>query len=88
VAERVPAGDHGLRAGDRIFGMARTHGSYAEYTAVVPVLDLVNGPDTIRRDAEVIRPGDAWSRPSSRPTKAGLPTARSPRTTTPPARIP
>jgi Zinc-binding dehydrogenase len=57
VAERVPAGDHGLRAGDRIFGMARTHGSYAEYTAVAPVLDLVNGPDTIRRDAEVIRPG-------------------------------
>jgi NADPH:quinone reductase len=34
VAERVPAGDHGLRAGDRVFGMARTHGSYAEYTAV------------------------------------------------------
>jgi NADPH:quinone reductase-like Zn-dependent oxidoreductase len=36
VAERVPAGDHGLRAGDRVFGMARTHGSYAEYTAVAP----------------------------------------------------
>ncbi len=36
VAERVPAGDHGLRAGDRVFGMARTHGSYAGYTAVVP----------------------------------------------------
>jgi NADPH:quinone reductase-like Zn-dependent oxidoreductase len=34
VAERVPAGDHGLRIGDRVFGMARTHGSYAEYTAV------------------------------------------------------
>jgi NADPH:quinone reductase len=34
VADRVPAGDHGLRAGDRVFGMARTHGSYAEYTAV------------------------------------------------------
>jgi NADPH:quinone reductase-like Zn-dependent oxidoreductase len=36
VAERVPAGDHGLHAGDRVFGMARTHGSYAEYTAVAP----------------------------------------------------
>ncbi len=36
VAERVPAGDHGLQAGDRVFGMARTHGSYAEYTAVGP----------------------------------------------------
>jgi NADPH:quinone reductase len=34
VAERVPAGEHGLRHGDRVFGMARTHGSYAEYTAV------------------------------------------------------
>jgi NADPH2:quinone reductase len=34
VAERVPAAAHGLRAGDRVFGMARTHGSYAEYTAV------------------------------------------------------
>jgi NADPH:quinone reductase-like Zn-dependent oxidoreductase len=91
VAERVPAGDHGLQVGDRVFGMARTHGSYAEYTAVAPaaameplakipdgvaddqaaahalhaahpdgvdaVLDLFNGPDAIRRDAGVIRPG-------------------------------
>ena len=36
VAERVPAGDHGLRDDDRAFGMARTHGAYAEYTAVAP----------------------------------------------------
>jgi NADPH:quinone reductase len=36
VAERVPAGDHGPQAGDRVFGMARTHGSYAEYTAAAP----------------------------------------------------
>jgi NADPH:quinone reductase-like Zn-dependent oxidoreductase len=36
VAEHVPAGDHGLQAGDRVFGMARTHGSYAEYTAAAP----------------------------------------------------
>ena len=40
VAERVPAGDHGLQPGDRVFGMARTHGSYAEYTAVVPAARL------------------------------------------------
>jgi NADPH2:quinone reductase len=40
VAERVPAGDHGLRVGDRVFGMARTHGSYAEYTAVAPAATM------------------------------------------------
>lgn len=36
VLERVPARGSGLRAGDRVFGMARIHGSYAEYTAVRP----------------------------------------------------
>jgi len=36
VAERVPAGERDLHTGDRIFGMARTHGAYAEYTAVAP----------------------------------------------------
>jgi NADPH:quinone reductase-like Zn-dependent oxidoreductase len=36
VVERVPPGERDLRAGDRVFGMARTHGSYAEYTAVAP----------------------------------------------------
>ena len=36
VVERVPTGERDLRAGDRIFGMARTHGAYAEYTAVAP----------------------------------------------------
>ena len=35
VVERVPAGERDLHTGDRIFGIARTHGSYAEYTAVV-----------------------------------------------------
>jgi NADPH2:quinone reductase len=33
VIEGVPAGERDFRPGDRIFGMARTHGSYAEYTA-------------------------------------------------------
>ena len=36
VVERVPAGEDELRAGDRVFGMARTHGTYAQYTAVTP----------------------------------------------------
>jgi NADPH:quinone reductase-like Zn-dependent oxidoreductase len=36
VVEKVPAGNHDFNAGDRIFGMARTHGAYAEYTAVAP----------------------------------------------------
>jgi NADPH:quinone reductase-like Zn-dependent oxidoreductase len=36
VVERVPAGERQLHVGDRVFGEARTHGAYAEYTAVVP----------------------------------------------------
>ncbi len=36
VVERVPPGERDLHVGDRIFGMAPTHGSYAEYTAVAP----------------------------------------------------
>ncbi len=36
VVERVPAGESDIHIGDRIFGMARTHGAYAEYTAVAP----------------------------------------------------
>ena len=36
VIEHVPAGERELRPGDRVFGMARTHGAYAAYTAVAP----------------------------------------------------
>jgi NADPH:quinone reductase-like Zn-dependent oxidoreductase len=36
VIEKVPAGNNDFHVGDRIFGMARTHGAYAEYTAVAP----------------------------------------------------
>lgn len=36
VAERVPTGERDLHTGDHIFGMAQTHGAYAEYTAVAP----------------------------------------------------
>ena len=34
VVECVPTGERAFQAGDRIFGMARTHGAYAEHTAV------------------------------------------------------
>jgi NADPH2:quinone reductase len=36
VVESVPAGERDLHIGDRIFGMARAHGAYCEYTAVAP----------------------------------------------------
>lgn len=36
IVERVPAGANDFRAGDRVFGIARVHGSYAEYTALTP----------------------------------------------------
>jgi NADPH:quinone reductase-like Zn-dependent oxidoreductase len=34
VLQHAPSAERELRAGDRVFGIARTHGSYAEYTAV------------------------------------------------------
>lgn len=34
VAEKVGSNDHGLRAGDRVFGSLRKHGSFAEYAVV------------------------------------------------------
>jgi NADPH:quinone reductase-like Zn-dependent oxidoreductase len=59
VAERVPAGTHGLRTGDRVFGMARTHGSYAEYTAVAPAAamePLARIPDGVADDQAAALP--------------------------------
>jgi NADPH:quinone reductase len=59
VAERVPPGDHGLRVGDRVFGMARTHGSYAEYTAVSPAAamePLARIPDGVADDQAAALP--------------------------------
>ena len=59
VAERVPAGEHGLEAGDRVFGMARTHGSYAEYTAVAPgarIEPLARIPDGVADDQAAALP--------------------------------
>jgi NADPH:quinone reductase len=48
--ERVPQGERDLRVGDRIFGMARAHGPYAEYTAVAPGIKsepLARIPETV-----------------------------------------
>ena len=59
VAERVPAGTDGLQAGDRVFGMARTHGSYAEYTAVAPAAamePLARIPDGVADDQAAALP--------------------------------
>lgn len=36
IVERAPEGELSLRPGERIFGMARTHGAYAEHTAIAP----------------------------------------------------
>ena len=62
VAERVPAGDHGLRVGDRVFGMARTHGSYAEQTAIAPAAamePLAKIPDGVADDQAAALPTSA-----------------------------
>ena len=59
VAERVPAAEHGLRVGDRVFGMARTHGSYAEYTASPqrPAMEpLARIPDGVADDQAAALP--------------------------------
>src|SRR4029077_5852230 len=40
VVERVPAGVRDLRAGEGVFGIARAHGAYAEYTAVAPGVQI------------------------------------------------
>src|ERR1700723_3555334 len=36
VIERVPSGARDFGIGDRVFGMARAHGAYTEYTAIAP----------------------------------------------------
>ena len=59
VVERVPDGAHGLQAGDRVFGMARTRGSYAEYTAVAPAAamePLARIPDGVADDQAAALP--------------------------------
>ena len=59
VAERVPAAALGLRVGDRVFGMARTHGSYAEHTAISPAATmepLAKIPDGVADDQAAALP--------------------------------
>jgi NADPH:quinone reductase-like Zn-dependent oxidoreductase len=59
VVERVPPEIHGLQNGDRVFGMARTHGSYAEYTAVAPsaaMEPLAHIPDGVADDQAAALP--------------------------------
>jgi NADPH:quinone reductase len=40
VLERVPAEERDLKVGDRVFGLARSHGSYAEHTVVPPGVNI------------------------------------------------
>ena len=50
VVERAPTRAHDIRVGDRVFGIARTHGAYAEYTAVAPAVSaepLAPTPDGV-----------------------------------------
>jgi NADPH:quinone reductase-like Zn-dependent oxidoreductase len=59
VVERVPPETDGLQKGDRVFGMARTHGSYAEYTAVAPsapMEPLARIPDGVADDQAAALP--------------------------------
>jgi NADPH:quinone reductase-like Zn-dependent oxidoreductase len=59
VVERVPAGGNDLHVGDRIFGMARTYGAYAQYTAVTPgarLEPLARIPDGVTDDQAAALP--------------------------------
>ncbi len=39
IIERIPSGELNFKIGDRIFGQARSYGTYAEYTMVTPGLN-------------------------------------------------
>jgi NADPH:quinone reductase-like Zn-dependent oxidoreductase len=59
VVESVPARELDLHVGDRVFGMARTHGSYAEYTAVpagARTEPLARIPDSVPADQAATLP--------------------------------
>jgi NADPH:quinone reductase-like Zn-dependent oxidoreductase len=50
IIERIPDGNHGFEVGERVFGMARTCGSYAAYTAIdlsKPGEPFARTPDTL-----------------------------------------
>ena len=62
LVERVPARESDLKAGERIFGMAHTHGSYAEYTAVAPGMKaepVARIPDGVSDDQAAALPTSA-----------------------------
>jgi len=59
VIERVPAAAGALHPGDRVFGIARTHGAYAEFTAVapgVPTEPLARIPDAVTDEQAAVLP--------------------------------
>lgn len=59
VLERVPSSERELRAGDRVFGIARTHGTYAESPAVpaaAPGNALARIPDGVADDQAAALP--------------------------------
>src|ERR1700693_4207357 len=59
VVERAPAEKSEYRVGERVFGMARQHGAYAEYTAVSPGVKT----DPIARIPEVVSDEQAAALP-------------------------
>jgi len=59
VVERVPASVADLRVGDHVFGMARTYGSYAEYTAIASgarTEPLASIPDGVADEQAAVLP--------------------------------
>lgn len=59
VLERVPSSERELRAGDRVFGIARAHGTYAEYTAIpvgAPGNAIARIPDGVADDQAAALP--------------------------------
>jgi NADPH:quinone reductase-like Zn-dependent oxidoreductase len=62
VVERAPAPGSELGVGDHVFGMARTHGSYADYTAVRPAAKaepLARIPDGVSDEQAAALPTSA-----------------------------
>ena len=59
IVERAPEGELSLRPGERVFGMARTHGAYAEHTAVAPGVKtepLASIPDGVTNEQAAALP--------------------------------
>jgi NADPH:quinone reductase-like Zn-dependent oxidoreductase len=59
IVERAPVGERVLRPGDPVFGIARTHGTYAEYTTVAPGVkteSLARIPDGVIDEQAAVLP--------------------------------